>query len=168
MREYTLEELVQAVQAWCEDHQISPANGQAAEDITERTIRYYRTLGLLDSPLGGYIKHFTDKHRLQLIAIRLYQAQGLPLRKIRDELYGQSLEQLRQLEKTAGMGGKPRLPAFAPAPNAESWSVLPIDEEFMLISRQNRPVPRAVIQKIRDLLAPLNQATARKIDTAKN
>src|SRR5438552_16271731 len=93
-KEFSLEELAQAVQAWCEEHRTYPANGQAAEEITERTIRYYRTLGLLDPPLGNYAKTFSEKHILQLIAIRLYQAQGLPLRKIRDELYGMSLEDL--------------------------------------------------------------------------
>src|SRR5258708_2702175 len=97
--EFTLEELARAVQSWCEEHHVFPANGQAAEEITERTIRYYRTLGLLDPPFGNYARTFSEKHRLQLIAIRLYQAQGLPLRKIRDELYGQSLEDLASLVK---------------------------------------------------------------------
>ena len=87
------------MQDWCAVHKVFPANGQAAEDITERNIRYYRTLGLLDPPIGNYAKTFSDKHKLQLIAIRLYQAQGLPLRKIRDELYGKSVEDLVVLEK---------------------------------------------------------------------
>src|SRR5215467_13011789 len=96
---FTLEELARAVQEWCEEHHIVPANGQAAGAISERNIRYYRTLGLLDAPIGNYAKTFSEKHRLQLIAIRLFQAQGLPLRKIRDELYGKSLEDLAALEK---------------------------------------------------------------------
>jgi len=85
--EFSLEELAAAVREWSEQYQVFPANGQAAEEISERTIRYYRTLGLLDAPLGNYAKTFSEKHRLQLIAIRLYQSQGLPLRKIRDELF---------------------------------------------------------------------------------
>src|SRR3974390_1807476 len=104
--EFTLEQLGGNVQEGCEEHHVIPANGQAAEELTERNIRYYRTLGLLDPPLGNYTKTFTDKHRLQLIAIRLYQAQGLPLRKIRDELYGKSLEDLVALEKQVGKRGK--------------------------------------------------------------
>src|ERR1700724_2280941 len=111
--EYSLEELAAEVQAWAERHQVHPANGQSAEELTERTIRYYRTLGLLDPPQGSYAKTFSEKHRLQLIAIRLYQSQGLPLRKIRDELYGKSLEDLRALEKlTAKRGGKAAPMAF--------------------------------------------------------
>ena len=47
--EYSLEELAQNVQGWCKTHGIQPANGQVADDVTERTIRYYRSLGLLDA-----------------------------------------------------------------------------------------------------------------------
>ena len=153
--EYSLEELARAVRDWCEEHNVFPANGQAAEEITERNIRYYRTLGLLDPPLGNYARTFSDKHRLQLIAIRLYQAQGLPLRKIRDELYGQSLEDLAALEKQVGKKGKKAhsiaLPFAPPAAN-ESWSVVPLAEEYLLVSRQNRQLPRSVIEKINQLL----------------
>lgn len=153
--EFTLEELARAVRDWCQEHQVLPANGQAAEEITERNIRYYRTLGLLDAPIGNYNKTFSEKHRLQLIAIRLYQAQGLPLRKIRDELYGKSLEDLQALEKQAGKAGRKgrSFPvSFTPAAATESWSVVPLTDDFLLVSRQNRPLPRAVIEKINNLL----------------
>ena len=157
--EFTLEELARAVQDWCEEHKVLPANGQAAEEITERNIRYYRTLGLLDAPIGNYAKTFSEKHRLQLIAIRLYQAQGLPLRKIRDELYGKSLEDLKALEKQAGKLGRkvpPIAAAFASADASESWSVTPLADEFLLVSRQNRPLPRSVIEKIEKILRSVN------------
>ena len=151
--EFTLEELAGSVQDWCEEHQVSPANGQAAEQITERNIRYYRTLGLLDPPLGNYTRTFTEKHRLQLIAIRLYQAQGLPLRKIRDELYGKSLEDLVGLEKQVGKRGRHAISAPLQMPlTTESWSVLPLTGEFLLVSRQNKPVPRSILEKINQLL----------------
>src|SRR5512140_1407382 len=153
--EFSLEELAGAVQKWCEAHHIVPANGQAAEEITERNIRYYRTLGLLDPPLGNYTKTFTDKHRLQLIAIRLYQAQGLPLRKIRDELYGKSLEDLVALEKQVSKRGKRPISLAVPFQMAaanESWSVVPLAEEFLLVSRQNKQLPRSIIEQINKLL----------------
>src|SRR5271156_957283 len=124
MAEFTVEELAQAVRAWCEKHGIYPANGQAAEDISERAIRYYRTLGLLDAPLGTYVKTFGDKHRLQLIAIRVYQAQGIPLRKIREELYGKSLEDLLVFEKSAARKGVKGLAvnvSLAPVYGGENW-----------------------------------------------
>jgi DNA-binding transcriptional MerR regulator len=153
--EFSLEELAQAVQEWCAEHKIAPANGQAAEEITERNIRYYRTLGLLDPAIGNYAKTFSAKHRLQLIAIRIYQAQCLPLRKIRDELYGKSIEDLVRLEKQvakqAGKGFSIAVP-FAPPTATESWAVVPLADEFLLISRKNRQLPRNVVEKINELL----------------
>ena len=159
MREYTVEELAQAVRSWCEKHGIAPANGQASEEISERTIRYYRTLGLLDAPLGSYVKTFGDKHRLQLIAIRVYQAQGLPLRKIREELYGKSLADLVAFEKSAARKGAQGLAAsipLAPAYGHESWSVTPLGRGFMLVSREHTHVPAAVLQQIQHLLAAVS------------
>ena len=169
--EFTLEELARAVQKWCEAHQLVPANGQAAEEITERNIRYYRTLGLLDPPLGNYTKTFTDKHRLQLIAIRLYQAQGLPLRKIRDELYGKSLEDLVALEKQVRKQGKQAISLAAPfqAPVAnESWSVVPLAEEFLLVSRQSQQLPRGIIEKINKLLRSIRQENENVTEPSRN
>ena len=144
---YTLEELAETVQQWCERHHLIPANGQAAELLTERTIRYYRTLGLLDAPLGNYTKTFNDKHRLQLIAIRVYQAQGIPLRKIREELYGKSVDDLAEFEKAASQKGKKALVTnvpFAPVSENENWSVMPLGQGFLLVNRENRHVPEAV------------------------
>ncbi len=160
--EFTLEELAQTVQEWCQEHKVFPANGQAAEEITERNIRYYRTLGLLDPPMGNYAKTFSEKHRLQLIAIRLYQAQGLPLRKIRDELYGKSLEDLADLEKQVRKGARKALSvaaAFTTPAAPESWSVFPLVGEFLLVSRQNKPVPRGVLEKINELLRSVRPET---------
>jgi DNA-binding transcriptional MerR regulator len=163
-RDYSLEELAGAVQDWCQEHRVTPANGQAAEEITERNIRYYRTLGLLDPPIGNYAKTFSEKHRLQLIAIRLFQAQGLPLRKIRDELYGKSVEDLTELAKQAGKRGTKAMSLsvpFLPPAASESWSVVPLTGEFLLVSRQNQQLPRGVIEKINQILrsaCPENEA----------
>ena len=159
--EFTLEELAEAVRGWCDKHGVFPANGQAAEELSERTIRYYRTLGLLDSPVGSYVKSFTAKHRLQLIAIRVYQAQGIPLRKIREELYGKSLGDLAAFEKLAARKGTKALAQaipLAPLTSAENWAVVPLDQGFLLVNREKRHVPQAVIQKINQLLSALNSA----------
>jgi DNA-binding transcriptional MerR regulator len=167
--EFTLEDLAKAVREWCEEHHVFPANGQAAEEITERNIRYYRTIGLLDAPAGNYVKTFSNKHRLQLIAIRVYQAQGLPLRKIRDELYGKSLDDLVALERRVTKG---KAIALAPAlqlPNtSESWSVVPLSEEFLLISRRNRPLARSVIEKINQILRSAVSENQTSIEPSRN
>jgi len=170
-KEFSLEELARAVQDWCAEHKVFPANGQAAEEITERNIRYYRTLGLLDPPIGSYAKTFSDKHRLQLIAIRLFQAQGLPLRKIRDELYGKSLEDLVVLEKQVSKRGKKALSIampFAPSSASESWSVVALTDEFLLVSRQNRQLPRSVIEKINQLLRTVRSQNKTTTESSMN
>ncbi len=151
---YSLEELADSVQAWCEENRVLPANGQAGETITERTIRYYRTIGLLDAPVGAYVKTFTEKHRLQLLAIRLYQAQGLPLRLIREQLCGRTEERLREMVRKP----VPRKAAsFArlesPLP-AEQWTVIPLSEHFLLVSREGRTVSPAWLLKLQRPLAP--------------
>src|SRR4051812_17369597 len=92
----SLEELSQCINAWCEAEGIVPASGQAGEVVSERTIRYYRTLGLVDAPEGG---GYGEKHLLQLTAIRLLQAQGLALRRIRELLYGRSLKELQEIRR---------------------------------------------------------------------
>lgn len=159
--EFSLEELAARVQEWTEKHQVFPANGQAAEEITERTIRYYRTLGLLDPPIGNYAKTFSQKHKLQLIAIRFYQSLGLPLRKIRDELYGKSHEDLEALERQATGQGKagPFTVPMVPPVASEAWSAIPLAGNFLLISRDNQRLPRAVVDKINKLLMSVAPAT---------
>jgi DNA-binding transcriptional MerR regulator len=169
--EFTLEELADAVQDWCETHRIFPANGQASAELSERTIRYYRTIGLLDAPLGSYIKTFSDKHRWQLIAIRVYQAQGIPLRRIREELYGQSAEDLAAFAKQVARKGKEAAPlsvAFAPPSVSENWSVSPLSQEFMLVSRAGRHLPRAVIEKIDRLIQSAHPLVESKNEVSKN
>ena len=87
---HSVEDLAREVNEWCDRHAVAPASGQAGERMTERNIRYYRTLGLLDAPLSGGGAGYGEKHRPQLIAIRLLQAQGLPLSRVREAagLYG--------------------------------------------------------------------------------
>ena len=148
----SVEQLAETVNEWCGDHDISPASGQAGERMTVRNIRYYRTLGLMDPPALGGGQGFGEKHRLQLVAIRLLQAQGLPLSRIQELLFGRSVEDLKQIEKKglaemegAGFNG------FKPALN-ESWSVAPLNEEFMLVSRRGRKLPPELRERLLDIL----------------
>ena len=152
-KSYLLEELAASVQEWCVKHKVFPVNGQAAEQITERTIRYYRSLGLLDAPGGGYIKNFTEKHRLQLLAIRIYQAQGFPLRKIRDELYGKGEQQLRDFVQSAAGPRSPAPVLLSPPDGIENWTVIPLNGDFMLICRRKHSLPSSLVQKIKAVLA---------------
>lgn len=149
---YSLEQLALAVQDWCKTHRIRPANGQASDQISERSIRYYRTLGLLDAPEGGYIKHFTEKHRLQLLAIRLYQSLGLPLRRIQAELYGKGLDDLRSLIAGAENRNVPSVSAPPATALEEQWRVMTLSDDFLLVSRQGRSLTPDVLERLRDVL----------------
>ena len=138
------EQLAEQVNDWCEQHGIKPASGQAGERMTVRNIRYYRTLGLLDASTAGGGQGFGEKHRLQLVAIRLLQAQGLPLGRIQELLYGRSLEDLQEIQ-SRGLAELEQNPqaGFQLSAN-ESWGVMPLNEEFMLVSRRGRRLSGAL------------------------
>jgi DNA-binding transcriptional MerR regulator len=137
---YSAEQLSAAVNDWCQRHDVAPASGQAGQRMSVRNIRYYRALGLLDPPASGAGQGFGEKHRLQLIAIRLLQAQGLPLNRIQGLLFGRTEEELREVQKRALNEFAEHAPvAFAPAA-AETWNITPLNDEFMLVSRKGRGI----------------------------
>jgi len=151
---FSADELADIVNRWCERHRVFPANGQAGERITVRNIRYYRTLGLLDPPDNGGGQGFNEKHRLQLVAIRLLQARGLPLNRIQELLFGRSLDDLGRIE-SEGLAELEQTPTnpFRPVAN-EGWNVTTLNDEFLLISRRGRSIPAGLRDQIRSLLAP--------------
>jgi len=151
--EYSLEELAQNVQDWCESHGLQPANGQVAEALSERTIRYYRTLGLLDVAPGAYLRSFTEKHRLQLIAIRIHQAQGFPLRRIHEQLYGKSEAELREFVRKAGRQLEEVDTPFEAVAPSEQWGVVPLTDDLLIVSRQGRSLPTHLIRRLQATLA---------------
>ena len=171
-RPWSIGELVREVNRWCEEHHIVPASGQSAERLTERNVRYYRTRGLLDAPGGeggrgrdrDGRRGFTEKHAAQLRLIRLFQARGLPLEHIHEQLRDRPVEALHAMERREL--GQPELPmAAAPAtpaseggnqaatavlnpasslvtavPAAEHWLVSPLGEDFLLVSRRGQAI----------------------------
>lgn len=142
------ERLAELVNQWCKEHRVTPANGQAGEEMSIRNIRYYRSLGLIDPPEIGGGQGFGEKHRLQLVAIRLLQAQGLPLRRIQQLLFGRSVEELEEIEER-GLAELEEAPgsAFRPVGD-ENWSVMPLNDEFMLVSRRGRAVGTEARQRL--------------------
>lgn len=131
---FSIEELSSRINVWCEAEDVVPASGQAGEAVSERNIRYYRTLGLVDAPEGG---GYGEKHLLQLTAIRLLQAQGLPLRRIRELLYGRSLKELQEIRRRGAAESRAAAPArLVGTVTEELWRMIPISEDFLLVSRR--------------------------------
>ena len=102
--------------------------------------------------INEYVKRFSEKHRLQLLAIRLYQALGLPLRRIREELYGRNEADLRDLVRRGRPPSLPEAPVFLPEPVQESWGVMALSEDFMLVSRRGCFLPPGVLDRLREVL----------------
>ena len=155
---YSAEELAQHVHDWCQAHGVKPASGQAGERLTERNVRYYRTLGLLDPPITGGGQGYGEKHRLQLVALRLLQAQGLPLNRIRELLLGRTEAELRQIEQRGLEELKPNLALGFRAEAGETWAVTPLDEEFLIISRRGRGISAELRERLLEVLHPGNKA----------
>ena len=148
---FSVEELARRVNQWCEQHRVWPASGQAGEHITVRNVRYYRALGLLDAPLSGG-EGFGEKHRLQLIAIRLLQAQGLPLSRIQQLLFGRSADDLKRIEEQGLAEVKQSLPALFRPATQETWNVSPLNDEFILVSRRGRAIPAKLRERLLEML----------------
>jgi DNA-binding transcriptional MerR regulator len=148
----TVEDLADKVTAWCKEHQVVPANGQVASDTQVRTLRYYRTMGLLDAPVDG---SYGERHYLQACAVRVLQAEGLPLSRIQSLLFGRSDEELRGIQASTTTGQLPELPPAAAQVGVrpESWQTWPITGELMLVSRRvGLQLSTAQLEAIRAIL----------------
>ena len=147
-----LQTLADAAEAVCRREGIQPVNGQAAEELSVRTLRYYRTLGVLDGPDG---EGYGEKHLAQLIAIRVLQSMGQSLRRVQVLLAGRSLADLRKIHRD-GVG---ELKALSPAASRwptqnETWAAAVVDAEWVLLSRSGRTASPAELAQIRAVLQP--------------
>jgi DNA-binding transcriptional MerR regulator len=132
----SISELAARVNTWCSEHGIEPANGQSGELVSERNIRFYRTTGLVDAPESGG-SGYGEKHFLQLTAVRLLQAQGLPLRRIRELLFGRTEADLREIQRRGLTEAKSLSVARHLMPAAdELWRMIPLNDEFLIVSRR--------------------------------
>jgi DNA-binding transcriptional MerR regulator len=155
---FSISELADHVNAWCLEHGIEPANGQSGELVSERNIRFYRTTGLVEAPEGGG-SGYGEKHFLQLTAVRLLQAQGLPLRRIRELLFGRTTTELREIQRRGLTEAKslsvtrPLLPAAD-----ELWRMIPINDEFLIVSRRGATLSaeqrEAILRALQPAIGP--------------
>ena len=83
--------------------------GTVTELPDERTVRYYLAEGLIPpaEEKQGTASVFEFRHLLQLLVVKKLQAEGLPIRAIRELVTGKTERQLERLLGTAEQGQSP-------------------------------------------------------------
>jgi DNA-binding transcriptional MerR regulator len=149
---WKIQELAETVNGWCHDRGLEPANGQAASELSPRTLHYYRSSGLLDAPESGAGGGYGRRHLLQLKAIRILQAQGLPLSRIQELLFGRSDNELERFTDSAGKTGLGPADLFPHAlPSQETWTTYPLNEHHFLVAREEGRLSASQLAAIRKI-----------------
>lgn len=150
----SIQSLADAVNAWTRQRGLRPANGQTAAELSVRTLRYYRSNGMLDAPETGGGDGYGERHFLQLASIRVLQAQGLPLSRIQQLLFGRSTKDLKRIAESA------QIPEPQPESDlaSETWTTHPVDERIFLVAREGARISPSQLQAIREILNPVPQA----------
>lgn len=164
---WSVQELAETVNEWCHDRGVRPANGQAASELTGRTLHYYRGVGLLDAPETGAGRGYGQRHFFQLIAIRILQAQGLPLSRIQQLLFGRSDEELEKIvasARKAASGAASGAASFRHQPfvSPETWTTYPLDDQLFLVARDRRVLSAGQLEAIRKIICRGSKQASRR------
>jgi len=156
---WTLEELGHHVARALAASPAPSVSGQVSEVPTERTIRYYGTLGLLDPAVErrGLRALYGRRHLLQLVAIKRLQAGGLSLREVQERLLGltsaklEAIAQLPELDTAPTLARRQTALSFeAPSRRrTDFWAARPAQLEFRsgaATVRSELPVPGAQLE----------------------
>ena len=145
MNHWTIQELAGTVNAWCRDRALQPANGQTASELSARTLHYYRSV----APESGTGRGYGRRHLLQLKAIRILQAQGLPLSRIQQLLFARSDEELEQIAESLGQIDPGITNVHSRAfDSKETWTVYPLNEEVFVVARNGALLSTSQLQSI--------------------
>jgi DNA-binding transcriptional MerR regulator len=152
----TLDELSLEVSRLLEEKALleAQADGRVAAAPDARTVRYYGTLGLVDRPaIVEREARYGRRHVLQLVAIKAYQARGLPLAEIQARLYGRSNSELETLLSAVAQE-QPRQAGV----RAVRWREVTVEPGFKVLVEDGwapRLSPAALEERIRAALAAL-------------
>lgn len=146
-----LSDLTRELNRWCAENKVQPLSGAAAEKLTVRTLRYYRSLGLMDAPLKG--QKYGRRHFLQLTVIRSLQSRGLPLEKIRGVLGGKTDAELHELVRASRSGDIEEVGSLGPFRSLETLEVVGLTDDFALLSRRRARLRPEVLEKLVEVLA---------------
>jgi DNA-binding transcriptional MerR regulator len=156
MNRWTIQELAESVNAWCRDRALQPANGQSASELSVRTLHYYRSAGLLDAGRG-----YGQRHLLQLKAIRILQAHGLPLSRIQQLLFGRSDEELERIVESAGEIDPGTVDVHTHTfSSKETWTIYPLNEQLFVVARNGALLSTSQLEAIGKICnAPLKKSS---------
>lgn len=166
--ELTIRELAATAAAAVSAADVRGANRRITDLPDERTIRWYTSIGLVDPPSGnrGRTALYSERHVLQLLAIKRRQAQGRTLSEIQTELLGATDRTLRRIAEppqpldvieavAAGVQRRPEPPRqfWKEAPTSGVLTGLDLGHGVVLML-PTQPSPSDV-EKIRAAAAPL-------------
>ena len=160
---YSITELANRVNDWCQRQAIQPLHNGAGLKVTVRNIRYYQSSGLVDRPSHLNGRGFSEKHRLQLVAIRVLQAKGLPLGKIQGMLCGRTEEALREIQRR-GLSELELSPDSMPHPAGPDWKITPINSDILVLTRSGHEITPAQRFKIQEILSAGSMATRESVE----
>jgi DNA-binding transcriptional MerR regulator len=85
-RSYTLEQMLVEANRRLPYFAAKQERYKVSDEVSERTVRFYIGRGLIDRPVGreGRKVTFSNKHVLQLLAVKFLQSNYIPLRKVVD------------------------------------------------------------------------------------
>jgi DNA-binding transcriptional MerR regulator len=90
----TLSEIVELSQRLLDANGVSPGS-RAASALSERSVRWYTSAGIVDAPgRVGRVAGYGRRHLLQLLYTRQAQAAGTSLEEVREQITGCTTEQL--------------------------------------------------------------------------
>src|SRR5690349_4630137 len=103
-----LPEFARVAEQLLAEMELEQERGTVTSVPDERTIRYYMTEGLIQTPgeRQGTASVFVYLNLLQLLTVKKLQAEHLPIRKIRELVAGKSEEELEILLGVRSTGGR--------------------------------------------------------------
>ena len=104
---------------------------------------------MLDAPESGAGRSYGRRHLLQLKAIRILQAQGLPLSRIQELLFARSDEELEQIAESVGEIDPGQANVHSRAfDQKETWTVYPLNEELFVVARNGAHLSTSQLEAI--------------------
>ena len=106
----------------------------------------------MDAPESGGGRGYGRRHLLQLKAIRILQAHGLPLSRIQQLLFARSDEELEQIAESAGQIDPRTADDQRHIFNSkETWTIYPVNEQLFIVARNGAILSTRQLEAIAEI-----------------